>query len=33
MAVRRHTLPRQVRIWHDGTSDPTPPWERDAGQK
>ena len=20
--------PRQVRIWHDGTSDPTPPWER-----
>jgi hypothetical protein len=20
--------PRQVRIWHDGTSDPTPPWDR-----
>jgi hypothetical protein len=20
--------PRQVRIWSDGTSDPTPPWAR-----
>ncbi len=20
--------PRQVRIWHDGTSDPTAPWAR-----
>jgi hypothetical protein len=24
--------PRQVRIWHDGTSDPTPPWMRESPQ-
>jgi hypothetical protein len=27
-ATGNPVTPRQVRIWHDGTSDPTPPWMR-----
>ena len=32
-AEGNQTTPRQVRIWHDDTSWPSAPWERDTAQK